>query len=104
MKNAKNLLIYKCKFKKTLNWVSKILSNYYTETEVNIMMKKEKAFSLAELLISLLVTSMILSATVPTITRRASSINENPFSYFNGANVKGVSGNSQQLWLGVGGG
>ena len=68
------------------------------------MIREERAFSLAELLISLLVTSMILSATVPTITRRASSINESPFSYFNGANVKGVAGNSQQLWLGAGGG
>ncbi len=45
------------------------------------MIENKRAFSLAELLISLLVTSMILSATVPTLTKRAASTDQDIFKY-----------------------
>ncbi len=67
------------------------------------MIKKERAFSLAELLISLLVTSMILAATVPTITRKAATINENPWKYSKfgtGNDIYAATGSGQSLLVG----
>ena len=71
------------------------------------MIKKERAFSLAELLISLLVTSMILAATVPTITRKAASINENPWRFASQGtsnDVYAAVGDSQSVLVGTSGG
>ena len=68
------------------------------------MIKKERAFSLAELLISLLVTSMILAATVPTITRKAASINENPVRFTLTNDVYTATGDNQSVLIGASGG
>jgi len=65
------------------------------------MKNKENAFSLAELLISLLVTSMILAATIPTITRKNAQSNDIPVKYFNDStNVITTWADSQSLFLG----
>ena len=70
------------------------------------MKKTERAFSLAELLISLLVTSMILAATVPTITRISASINENPWKYAQGSgnDIYAATGDNQSILVGTSGG
>ena len=68
------------------------------------MMKKQRAFSLAELLISLLVTSMVLAATVPTVTRKMASTNENTWNRTSGEDITARIGDSQKVLIGATGG
>ena len=48
-----------------------------------MMYKKTKGFSLAELLISLLIISIVLAAAIPTITKRRAHDPENVWNWTN---------------------
>ena len=66
------------------------------------MNKKLKGFSLAELLISLLIISIVLSAAIPTITRKAGADRENIWRWTNeGNNAYFGTGSNQSAILGL---
>ncbi len=66
------------------------------------MNKLLKGFSLAELLISLLVTSMILSATIPTVTRKMKNSNEDIWMWVpNSSDIFAAPANEQTAILGM---
>ncbi len=66
------------------------------------MNKKLKGFSLAELLISLLIISIVLSAAIPTITRKAGADRETIWRWTNeGNNAYFGTGSNQSAILGL---
>lgn len=66
------------------------------------MNKKLKGFSLAELLISLLIISIVLSAAIPTITRKAGADRETIWRWTNeGNNAYFGTGSNQSAILGI---
>ena len=66
------------------------------------MNKKQKGFSLAELLISLLIISIVLSAAIPTITKRSGASRENIWRWSDQNNsIYAALGSNQAALLGI---
>ena len=66
------------------------------------MNKKIKGFSLAELLISLLIISIVLSAAIPTITKKSGATRENIWNWSDHNNsIYAASGTNQSAILGT---
>ncbi|MBQ9246137.1 tail fiber domain-containing protein [bacterium] len=66
------------------------------------MNRKRKGFSLAELLISLLIISIVLSAAIPTITKRTGASRENIWNWSDQNNsIYTASGTNQSAIIGI---
>ena len=67
-----------------------------------MMNKKKQGFSLAELLISLLIISIVLSAAIPTITKKSGASRENIWHWSDQNNsIYSVLGDNQSVLMGV---
>ena len=66
------------------------------------MNKKEKGFSLAELLIALLIISVVLSAAIPTITKKSAKSSEKIWRWSNENNsIYAAVGGNQSVIIGA---